>query len=105
VRLECSTATAWLLRLSNAGDAVGAVLGAAENQHGIVIHAFEQLDEQIGFLHGGDGIDDVLDRFGGRAARADLDRSGLCIAHSMSVSISAASWRKKASGARAGSGR
>ena len=31
-------------------NAIRAVLCAAENEHGIVIHALEQLDEQVGFL-------------------------------------------------------
>ena len=33
--------------------------------------------QQVGFLRIGNGIDDVLDRFGRRAARADLNRLGI----------------------------
>ena len=53
---------------------------AAENNHGIVVHLFEQRAQQIGFLVVGHWVDDVLDGFGRRAARADLN--GLRIAAS-----------------------
>jgi hypothetical protein len=55
------------------GDAVGAVFGAAENNHGLVIDAFEHFAQQIALLVFGDGIDDVLDSFRRGAARTDLD--------------------------------
>ena len=45
--------------------------------HRIVIHALEQLEQQVGLLRVGNGIDDVLDRLGRRAARADLDGFGI----------------------------
>ena len=55
------------------GHAISPVLGAAENEDGIVIHALEQLDEQVGFLGIGNGIDDVLDGVGYRAPGTDLN--------------------------------
>lgn len=57
--------------------AVGAVFGAAEDDHRIVMHRVEELEEQVGFLHIGHGIDDVLDGLGRRTARADLDGFGV----------------------------
>jgi hypothetical protein len=62
--------------LEQSGDAVRAVFRAAENEDGIVIHALEQFEQQVSFLRVGNGIDDVLDGFRRRAARADLDGFG-----------------------------
>ena len=63
--------------LEQAGDAVRAVLRPAKNQHGVVVHALEQFNQQVGLLRIGNGINDVLHRFGGRPARANLDGFGL----------------------------
>ena len=60
--------------LERAGDAVGPVFGAAEDDHGFVVHAVEQFEQEVGFLCVGNGIDDMLHRLGGRAAGTDLDR-------------------------------
>ena len=60
--------------LERGGDAVGAVLRAAKNDDGIVVHAFEQREQQVGLLRVGNGIDDVLDVFGGRTTRANFNR-------------------------------
>src|SRR5471030_481898 len=74
-----------IVALEQSGDAIRAVFRPAENEDGIVIHSLKQLDQQVGFLRIGNWIDDVLDRFGGRAPISIV--SGLCIAHWMSVSI------------------
>ena len=55
-------------------NAVGPVLGAAEDKHRIVVDPLEQLEQQIGLLRIGNRIDDMLDRFGGRAAGANFNR-------------------------------
>ena len=56
---------------------VGAVLGAAEDQHLIVFGALQQLRQQFLFLVDVDGIKRVGDGFGGRTALADLNRFGI----------------------------
>ena len=55
-------------------DAVGAVLGPAKDNDGIIVHALQQLAEQVALLVLGHRIDDVLDGFRRRPAYADLDR-------------------------------
>src|ERR1051326_570724 len=59
------------------GDAIRAMLGAAENDDTVVIDALEQFEQEIGFLRVRDGIDDMLDRLRRRTARADFDRLGI----------------------------
>src|SRR5581483_8002150 len=66
-----------VVEFKDLGDAVGAVFGAAENDDGIVVHALEEFTEEVAFLVLGDGVDDVLDGFGGGAARANLDGLGM----------------------------
>jgi len=39
-----------VVALEQTGDAIRAVLCPAKDEDGIVIHSFEQLDEQVGFF-------------------------------------------------------
>jgi hypothetical protein len=66
-----------IVPLEQTGDAVRAVLRPAEDEHRVVIHALEQLEQQVGFLGIGNGINDVLHGLGGRPARANLNRLGI----------------------------
>ena len=50
-----------IVALEQAGDAVGAVFGAAEDDDGIVIDALEEFAQQVALLVLGHGINDVLD--------------------------------------------
>ena len=68
-----------VVSLEQMRDAVGAVFGAAEDKHRLVIHALEELEHQIGLLRVGHGVDHMLDCVLRRAAQADLD--GLRISH------------------------
>ena len=61
------------------GHAVGAVLGAAEDDDGVIVDSFEQLEQQVGLLRVGHGINHMLDVLGRRATRADLN--GLRLLH------------------------
>ena len=54
-------------------NTVGAVLGAAEDDDGLVIHPLQNLAQQIALLVLGHRIDDVLDGVSHGAARADLN--------------------------------
>src|ERR1700677_2947527 len=65
--------------LEEAGDLIGTMLGAAKDNYGVVLHAFEQLQEQDGFLRFSNRIDDVRDRFGDGSAHSDID--GLRVFH------------------------
>src|SRR5262245_5682400 len=55
------------------------MLGAAENNDRFIVHVIEQCEEQVSLLRFGNGINHVLDGFGGRTTRADLD--GLRMPH------------------------
>ncbi len=65
-----------IIALERVGDAIRTVLGAAENDDGVVIDAVEQFEQEVGLLRVGYGIDDVLNGFRRRTAGADLDGFG-----------------------------
>ncbi len=71
-----------------ARDAVGAVFGAAENQHLIVVGAPQQFFQQFLFLADVHGIQSVRHRLGRRRRRPISIVSGLRNAQRHSCSIS-----------------
>ena len=73
MRLEWRTATA-VIDAEFFGDLVGPVLGAAEDDDGVVVDALEELQQQVGLLRVADLVEDVLDGLGGGTARTDLNR-------------------------------
>ena len=61
-----------VILLEQAGHVVGAVLGAAEDDDGFVVNFVEEGEGEVEFLALSHGVDDVFNRFGGRAARDRL---------------------------------
>ncbi len=66
---------AFLMELAR--DAVGAVLGAAEDEHLVVVGSPEKLLQEFLLLVAGHGIQRMRHCLGGRAAQADLDGLGI----------------------------
>ncbi len=75
VGVECGDGVVALFEL--AGDAVGSVLGAAENEDAVEICAFEKGEEEVEFLINGDGVKGVGDGLGRGASGTDLDAFGV----------------------------
>ena len=59
------------------GEAVGAVLGAAEDDDGVEVLVFQKLEEEEGFELLRDGVDGLGDAHGGLGLAVDLDGDGV----------------------------